>query len=163
MTRLADRLDDAAWSRLDEAILTPALTHRPPMLPGAVEMLASLKALDLRIGLISNAGITPGVVLSRIMDDMGMGAHFDLTVFSDEVELSKPAAAIFQHALDEMGLAPDEAVFVGDQPLLDVSWARDAPACGWCRSATSNAPTSSRTPAYRRSTNWCRRCARWHC
>ncbi len=123
---LADRLDDAAWSRLDDAILTPALTHRPPMLPGAVEMLAALKALDLRIGLISNAGITPGVVLARIMDDLGMGVHFDLTVFSDEVELSKPAAAIFQRALDEMGVAPDEAVFVGDQPLLDVSGARRA-------------------------------------
>ena len=123
---LAERLNDDAWRRLDEAILTSALTHRPPMLPGAVEALSSLKALDLRVGLISNAGITPGVVLARLLDDMGLGVHFDSTVFSDEVELSKPAPAIFAHALDEMNLAPDEAVFVGDQPLLDVSGARRA-------------------------------------
>jgi putative hydrolase of the HAD superfamily len=123
---LAERLDDGAWARLDSAILTPALTHRPPMLPGAPEMLAGLKALDLRIGLISNAGITPGVVLGRILDDLGLGVHFDLTVFSDEVELSKPALAIFQHALSEMDVAPNEAVFVGDQPLLDVNGARRA-------------------------------------
>lgn len=123
---LAERLNDDAWQRLDEAILTPALTHRPPMLDGAVDALAAIKALDLRVGLISNAGITPGVVLTRLLDDMGLGVHFDLTVFSDEVELSKPAPAIFAHALDEMGLAPDEAAFVGDQPLLDVSGARRA-------------------------------------
>ena len=123
---LAERLDDDAWLRLDEALLTPALTHRPPMLPGAVELLAELKASGLKVGLISNAGITPGVVLARIMDDMGLGRHFDLTVFSDEVELSKPAPAIFAHALNELGLAPDEAVFVGDQPVLDVQGARRA-------------------------------------
>ena len=123
---LGDRLNDDAWQRLDEALLTPALTHRPPMLPGAVELVAALKSSGLRVGLISNAGITPGVVLARIMDDMGLGQHFDLTVFSDEVELSKPSPAIFAHALDELGLAPDEAVFVGDQPILDVQGARRA-------------------------------------
>ena len=123
---LAERLNDDAWQRLDEALLTPALIHRPPMLDGAVEALRSLRALDLRLGLISNAGITPGVVLARLLDDMGLGVHFDLTVFSDEVELSKPAPAIFAHALDEMNLTPEEAVFVGDQPLLDVSGARRA-------------------------------------
>lgn len=123
---LAERLDDDAWLRLDEAILTPALTHRPPMLPGALELLVELKACGLGVGLISNVGITPGVVLARLLDDMGLGQHFDITVFSDEVELSKPAPAIFAHALDELGLAPEEAVFVGDQPVLDVRGARRA-------------------------------------
>lgn len=123
---LAEKLDDDAWARLDTAILTPALNHRPPALPNAVDVLAAIKALGLRIGLISNTGITPGVVLMRLLDDMGLGQHFDLTVFSDEVELSKPAPAIFAHALDELGLAPDEAVFVGDQPVLDVLGARRA-------------------------------------
>ena len=123
---LAERLSDDAWQRLDEAILTPALTHRPPMLDGAADVLAALKGLGLSVGLISNTGITPGVVLTRLLDDMGLGAHFDLTVFSDEVELSKPAPAIFAHALDEMDLAPGEAAFVGDQPVLDVLGARRA-------------------------------------
>ena len=134
------------------------------MLPGAVEMLAALKALDLRIGLISNAGITPGVVLARLLDDMGMGAHFDLTVFSDEVELSKPAAAIFQHALDEMGLAPEEAVFVGDQPVLDVL--RRAPrrhVDGADRRHRMHRRSEPHARISMRSTNWCRPCARWRC
>lgn len=123
---LAEQLDDDAWRRLDEAILMPALTHRPPMLPGAVDVLADIKSRDLRAGLISNTGITPGIVLSRILEDMGMMRHFDLMLFSDELEISKPAPAIFERALDELAIAPDEAVFVGDQPLLDVFGARRA-------------------------------------
>lgn len=123
---LAEHLDDEAWRALDDAILTPALTHRPPMLPGATQTLAGIKALGLRTGLISNTGITPGVVLARILDDMALMRHFDTAVFSDEVELAKPAPAIFEHALAEMDLAPEEAVFVGDQPVLDVRGARRA-------------------------------------
>jgi putative hydrolase of the HAD superfamily len=71
-------------------------------------------------GLISNAGITPGFVLRRIMDGHGLLEHIDHAVFSDEVELSKPSAAIFERALDAFGVEPAEAAFVGDQPVLDV-------------------------------------------
>ena len=123
---LAETLEDDAWQQLDEAILTPALRHRPPVLPHAAEVLAAIKALGLRIALISNAGITPGVVLMRLLNEMGLGKHFDVTVFSDELELSKPAPAIFAHALDELGVSPGEAVFVGDQPVSDVLGARRA-------------------------------------
>ena len=123
---LGELLGDEDWRLLDEAILTPALTHRPPMLPGAIDVLTGIKARDLRAGLISNTGITPGIVLSRILSDMGLMPHLDLAVFSDELEISKPAPAIFEHTLDELGLAPEEAVFVGDQPVLDVLGARRA-------------------------------------
>lgn len=123
---LAERLDDDAWRHLDEAILAPALTHRPPMLPGAVDVLAAIKALGLRVGLISNAGTTPGIVLTRLLAEMGMHQYFDITVFSDEVELSKPAPAIFAHALEQLDLPPEEVVFVGDHPVLDVLGARRA-------------------------------------
>ncbi len=89
-------------------------------MPGGVEVLREVKALGLPVGLVSNAGTTPGFVLREIMDGYGLLEHFDDTVFSDEVELSKPAAAIFERALEPFGVAPDEAVFVGDQPVLDV-------------------------------------------
>lgn len=123
---LGELLDDRAWRRLDQAILAPALTHPPPMLPGALDVLAGIRALDLRVALISNTGITPGVVLRCLLDEIGLGQLFDLAVFSDEVELSKPATAIFEHALEQLGLTPEEAVFVGDQPVLDVLGARRA-------------------------------------
>ena len=123
---LAEQLDDDAWAQLDTAILTPTLAHRPVMMPGAQEALAEVKQLGLAIGLISNTGTTPGTVLRRVLDDYGLLEYLDPTVFSDEVELAKPAAAIFEHARDELGMQPHEVAFVGDQPLLDVFGARRA-------------------------------------
>jgi putative hydrolase of the HAD superfamily len=118
--KLCETLDDATWQALHRALLTPALAARPAPMPGAVDVLRATRALGLPRGLVSNAGLTPGFVLREIMDGYGLLEHFDDTVFSDEVELSKPAAAIFERALTPFGVAPDEAVFVGDHPVLDV-------------------------------------------
>lgn len=117
---LGDKLDNGAWDRLHQAILTPALSTRPPVVPGAAEMLRDVKALGVSIGLISNAGITPGFVLREILAGHGLLEHFDDTIFSDEVEMSKPTTAIFERMLDVFGVAPEDAAFVGDQPMLDV-------------------------------------------
>jgi HAD superfamily hydrolase (TIGR01509 family) len=123
---LPDRLDDAAWRRMDEAVLTPALTYPPAVMDGAATVLAEVKALRLPIALVSNAGMTPGFVLRRILEDRGLLRHFDVLIFSDEVELAKPHPAIFAHALDELGVEASEAAFVGDQPILDVFGSRRA-------------------------------------
>jgi HAD superfamily hydrolase (TIGR01509 family) len=118
--RLGEKLDDSAWYRLHQAVLTAALQARPDAIPGSVEAVRAVKMLGVPAGLISNAGATPGFVLREIMDGYGLLEHFDHTVFSDEVELSKPATAVFEHALDAFGVAAEDAAFVGDQPVLDV-------------------------------------------
>jgi len=123
---LLDRVDEDGWRRLDDVILTPALTHRPVIMPGAREALAELKGLGIPTGLISNAGITPGFVLRQILDDFGLLRLLDITVFSDEVEMCKPAPAIFAGALAELGVDAPDAAFVGAQPRLDVFGARQA-------------------------------------
>jgi putative hydrolase of the HAD superfamily len=123
---LPDRLDDRAWDLLDEAILTPKLSFRPLAMPSARDALLAVRALGLPAALISNTGITPGFVLRRILEDLDLLPLLDLLIFSDEVELAKPARAIFDQTLDEMGVAPGEAAFVGDQPRLDVMGARRA-------------------------------------
>ena len=117
---LGDRLDGGAWDRLHKAILTPDLSTRPAIIPGAAETLRDVKDLGLSVGLISNAGVTPGFVLREILAGHMLLDHFDDTIFSDEAEMSKPTTAIFELALDAFGVAAEDAVFVGDQPLLDV-------------------------------------------
>jgi putative hydrolase of the HAD superfamily len=123
---LGHRLDESGWAALDRAILTPALVHRPAAMPDAREALGAIRGLGLATGLISNTGITPGFVLRPILDDLGLLQLLDHTVFSDEVELAKPAAAIFGQTLAAMSLAPEETAFIGDQPRLDVMGARRA-------------------------------------
>lgn len=117
---LPARIADDAWPRLHEAILTPALYARPPIIEGAHDALATVARRELPVGLVSNAGITPGFVLRQVLDDAGLLRYFAHTTFSDEVELSKPTAAIFELTLDAFGVEPRDAVFIGDQPILDV-------------------------------------------
>jgi len=71
---------------------------------------ARLRAAGFRIALVSNAG----------WDEIGawprspLAPHFDATVFSCDVGVVKPDPAIYEHALRRVGVAADEAVFVGD-------------------------------------------------
>lgn len=123
---LPDRVPETAWEALDDAVLTPALEHLPLIMPGAEGALRSIKARGLPVGLISNAGATPGYVLREILRGFGLLQHLEVAVFSDEVELAKPAPAIFERALEMLGVDAREAVFVGDQPVLDVQGARRA-------------------------------------
>jgi putative hydrolase of the HAD superfamily len=123
---LGDRLEEATWEQLHRIVLTAARLAPPPPMPGGLDALRAVRELRLPIGLVSNAGATPGYVLREILDGYGLLEHFDDMVFSDEVELSKPSPAIFERALAPFGVAPDEAVFVGDQPILDVQGPRDA-------------------------------------
>lgn len=117
---IAPALDDAAWQRMHAAILMPALDIPPAPLEGALGGLRAAAALGIPTALVSNAGLTPGFVLRDLLERFGMIEYLRVPVFSDEVELAKPAAGIFEFALDALDVAPGEAAFVGDQPVLDV-------------------------------------------
>ncbi|HEX5371090.1 MAG TPA: HAD family hydrolase [Dehalococcoidia bacterium] len=50
----------------------------------------------------------------------------ELVFASEAVGHDKPDARIFAHALSHAGVRPDEAAFVGDQPLIDIAGAKSA-------------------------------------
>jgi putative hydrolase of the HAD superfamily len=78
--------------------------------PGAVETLGELRAQGRRVGLITVCsedvpdvwGETPFVDL------------FDAAVFSCSVGMRKPDLRIYRLACEELGVEPEEAMFVGD-------------------------------------------------
>jgi putative hydrolase of the HAD superfamily len=55
---------------------------------------------------------------------MGVAERLDAAVFSSEVGKRKPHAAIFERALEAVGVQPERALFVGDQLVADVGGAR---------------------------------------
>jgi putative hydrolase of the HAD superfamily len=65
--------------------------------------------------------------LERILVDADMSTLFGAIVDSAVVGVSKPDAEIFSLALARLGLAPGEALFVGDSLEKDVLPARE---CG---------------------------------
>ena len=74
-----------------------------------LDFLRSLKP-TYKIGLISNAwsGLRAWIEREKFED------VFDVMIISAEVGTAKPAEAIFRLALNQLGMSPNEAVFVDD-------------------------------------------------
>ncbi len=110
-------LADALAASFGEAIRTKL----PILYPHIATVLAALKRMGYRVGLVSNTGRTWGRFLRPIQDDLGVGRYFDDRVFSDEIGTRKPEPAIFEAALEHLSLRPEEAVHVGDDVIADVT------------------------------------------
>jgi putative hydrolase of the HAD superfamily len=82
-------------------------------------LLESLRERGLKLGLVSNA-FDPGWLLHRDLEQMGLADRLDFAVFSSEVGKRKPHPAIFERALEALGVAAADAVFVGDRLVEDV-------------------------------------------
>jgi putative hydrolase of the HAD superfamily len=57
---------------------------------------------------------------------IGMAHYFQASVAAHRFGCAKPDASIFRAACHELGVAPHEAVYVGDDPVLDVEGAQKA-------------------------------------
>ena len=87
-------------------------------------LLETLRARGLKLALVSNA-FDPGWLLHRDLAQMGIEERLDYSVFSSEVGLRKPHPAIFERALEALGVSPEHALFVGDRLFEDVRGAGD--------------------------------------
>lgn len=75
-----------------------------------LDFLRSLRP-EYRLGLLSNAWSGARAALA---EKFKFGDVFDILIFSSEVGLAKPDAAIYRRALEQLGVEPHEAVFVDD-------------------------------------------------
>jgi len=123
---LPGRLDAATRARLIDAYADPALRVPPAFDRGGAAALVEMGARGLRLAVISNTMRTPGRVLRRIFEGAGILAPFSVLTFSDECGIRKPDPEIFLRTLRQIGVEPEAAVHVGDDPVLDVEGARDA-------------------------------------
>ena len=82
--------------------------------PETVPVLNSLREKYV-VGLITNWEHTPRIY--ELVDELGMHGLFDSIVVSDDVGSAKPDPRIFHIALNEHGLKPSEAVYVGDMDV----------------------------------------------
>jgi putative hydrolase of the HAD superfamily len=94
-----------------------------PLRTGAAEVLAALAAQGLRLGVISNT-LQPAWAADQALARRGLLHLFAVRVYSSEVRVAKPHAAIFSAALSAMGVAADRAVHVGDRLVADVAGAQ---------------------------------------
>lgn len=127
---IADRLRDA-FAALDLAP-TPGFdalvetfssmeVDLPPRPTDGVH--AALQALHgvYPLGIVSDAIVTPGSHLRRLLERHDLARYFDHFVFSDEVGASKPDPKVFHAAAAGLGVAPHEIVHVGDREANDIA------------------------------------------
>lgn len=111
---VAERLSLAHMSYLASTTMLP-LAHLD-----VLEHLAS----RFRLGLVSN--FDHGPTARRILADHGIARFFAAIVISDGFGRRKPHPAIFAAALRELGVALEEALFIGDSISEDVVGAQNA-------------------------------------
>lgn len=85
-------------------------------------LLEALRDRGLKVGLVSNA-LDPPELLHRDLAQMDVAKRLDVAVFSSEVGFRKPHPAIFERALDALGVDPADTLFVGDTLAADIAGA----------------------------------------
>ena len=105
--------EHAAW--VGGALRVGATTHA---------LLEALRDRSLKLAIVSNA-FDPGWLMHRDLERTGVAERVDFAVFSSEFGLRKPHPAIFEHALEAIGVEPERALFVGDRLYNDVRGAAE--------------------------------------
>ncbi len=123
LERVGISLPPNELGKLVEDIEDAALVEPPDLVEGAGEALNSLQR-SYQLGIISDTGMTPGRVLRVLLERAGMLRLFSVSLFSDEVGYYKPHPEIFRRALRDLGVRPQEAVHLGDNPETDVKGAK---------------------------------------
>ena len=110
---------------------------------------ALLRALHgrYRLAVVSNFDYTPtAVAMLRVA---GVVDLFDTIVVSDAIGWRKPRPEIFAEALNQVGVAPADALFVGDRADIDVIGAqRMGMPVAWVNRDRSPLPAGIESPDY---------------
>jgi putative hydrolase of the HAD superfamily len=96
----------AACLRIRAGFTRRALVPRD----GAIETLEELRRLGFKRGLISVCSSD----VEELWDETELAGHLDDVVLSCAVGLSKPDPRIYRLACENLGVEPEECIFVGD-------------------------------------------------
>ncbi len=105
-------------------VLDRTFIETPPRLvDGSIHVLDEIAARGVRIGLISNTGLTSPVMYREWFGLNGLLERFDHLTFSNELSMAKPNPQIYELTLDALGIAAGRALHVGDNIHTDVGGA----------------------------------------
>jgi putative hydrolase of the HAD superfamily len=95
---LLNRHDARMWTNLNQPI---------------VDWAAALQRHGIKTAILSNIG---DVIHGALRDQFDWLAGFDRLVWSYELRIAKPDPAIFHHAVQQLGVAPEDTIFLDDIP-----------------------------------------------
>lgn len=95
------------------------------LMPGVRDMLAELRRLGIRTGVISNLGWSGRALTARLQAMLPEHA-FEFILASSEYTLRKPNPLLFRVALERASLPASEVWYIGDSIAADVTGAKNA-------------------------------------
>lgn len=109
-----------AWEDLLEDYIREFRNHCVPF-PHLISMLEELKSKKLLLGIITNGY---GQFQMDNVKALGIDKYTDLILVSEWEGMKKPDPQIFERALMNLKVSPEESVFIGDHPDNDVKAAQ---------------------------------------
>lgn len=85
-------------------------------------LLGSLKDAGFRLAVVSNRQKP----FDEQLKSLGIHAYFEYTLAAGSINAYKPDPVVFRHALAELGIEPDQGIYVGDNYFADVIGAQRA-------------------------------------
>lgn len=89
--------------------------------PDGEEFLCWLEDKKIKTGLITDGN---AAVQRNKIEALGLDRRLDVVLASYDLGLRKPDKGVYEYCLDRLGCRPDEAVYIGDNPLKDFIGAR---------------------------------------
>lgn len=120
------KLTDKRWAELRQEFYR-AIDDIVFPRSGVKETLSGLQERGYRLGLISNT-FWAADLHDRHLAKHHILEHLPLRIYSCDVPRVKPHPSVFAAAIEQLNVAPVEAVYVGDRPDIDVQGAQKA---GW--------------------------------
>jgi putative hydrolase of the HAD superfamily len=116
------KIDHISWQELLNDYESQFQFHCVPF-PALIEMLEALKQQGYLLGIISNGR---GEFQNKAIAGLGIQNYFDVILISETEGIRKPQPEIFQRAMNQLGVSPENSFFVGDNPDADIQGAKNA-------------------------------------
>lgn len=118
-TGLKRNLSSERFNALVQSLEEMEITVMPDPVPGVAEALAELSR-RYRLGVVSDAIYSPGRCLRQWLEMNGLERYFSGFAFSDEVGRSKPHRSMFASVADQLNVAIEDMLHLGDRDHNDV-------------------------------------------
>ena len=97
------------------------------LMPGADRLTALLRGRGVKLAVCSNKDVT---FTKALLESLGVAGRFDAVLGPEDVPRRKPAPDMLRAALERLGVADGEALYIGDMSV-DVTTARAAGVAVW--------------------------------
>jgi len=146
LTKIGVEVSEEDFKMLVLTFQEAILLNPPTLMDGVKEAVQRLSS-KYKLGIISDTGFSPGIVLRKLLKENGLLDYFSVLIFSDEFGRSKPHCDNFFYASKVLDVHAAELAHIGDSERTDVSGALNSSMKGILYTKGMNLAPQKTTPS----------------